>query len=597
MKAEYMLRVRYFLAHNKIKVVLCQLAFLLVSSFILVPVVFRGFYLAIKLSGYSSITKENFLDVLIKPGSIIYILLLIVLLMVFMLLNLTMYIVLFDASLRHSRHGLIEYLVQVEKHFFRFFGKRKIVRIFYMLPFAFAVYMPPFLMALNNNTVTKYLLKLCIRGTGKKAFWIGFAVIYLICIWVMSVKIPYIRLLILGNVDASKAKEQTRLTRRERFHHFMFQMLWELFIALFCAVLYAVFILVSVLVIKAKSDGDNVLILFYEVYNRINIVVGGLLLFICGMFNISAALQLARPKMLMYYVDNADLNKQTHYVLVSMVAVACVLAIYLNVRFLSAGTTPTYASLGATLITAHRGSSSEAPENTIPAFEKAIEEGADYVEMDVRLTSDGELVLMHDPSTKRTTGVNKLVCDTTYEELQQLDAGAEFSDEYAGTKIPTLQEAIDTCKGKVMMNIELKTVRNDGELEAKVAQVLKENNMEEQCIVTSFKQRSLVRIKKDDPDIVTGYIYSFGYSNRTNYEAMDVLSIDARYLTRQVVTGAHKKGIMVCAWTVNTSSEMRRMMAIGVDNIITDRVPLAKRTLKHKDSNAVSDMVKYIFEQ
>ena len=135
------------------------------------------------------------------------------------------------------------------------------------------------------------------------------------------------------------------------------------------------------------------------------------------------------------------------------------------------------------------------------------------------------------------------------------------------------------------------------ELEAKVAQELKENNMEEQCIVTSFKQRSLVRIKKDDPDIVTGYIYSFGYSNRTNYEAMDVLSIDARYLTRQVVTGAHKKGIMVCAWTVNTSSEMRRMMAIGVDNIITDRVPLAKRTLKHKDSNAVSDMVKYIFEQ
>ena len=93
MKAEYMLRIRYFLAHNKIKVVLCQLAFLLVSSFILVPVVFRGFYLAIKLSGYSSITKENFLDVLIKPGSIIYILLLIVLLMVFMLLNLTMYIV------------------------------------------------------------------------------------------------------------------------------------------------------------------------------------------------------------------------------------------------------------------------------------------------------------------------------------------------------------------------------------------------------------------------------------------------------------------------------------------------------------------------
>lgn len=597
MKAGYILRVRYFLAHNKIKVVLCQLAFLLVSSFILVPVVFRGFYLAIKLSGYSSITKENFLDVLIKPGSIIYILLLIVLLMVFMLLNLTMYVVLFDAALRHSRQGLFGYLVQVEKYFFRFFGKKKIGRIFYMLPFAFAVYMPPFLMALNNNTVTKYLLKLCIRETGKKAFWIGFIVIYLISIWIMSVKIPYIRLLILGNEETAKTAGQTGLTCRESVHHFIFQALWEIFVGLFCVLLYAIFIVVSVLVIKAKSDGDNVLILFYEVYNNINIVVGALLLFICGMFNISAVLQLARPKMLMYHVDDADLKKQTHYVLVSLVAVACMLAVYLNVRFLSAGATPTYASLGATLITAHRGSSSEAPENTIPAFEKAIEEGADYVEMDVRLTSDGELVLMHDPSTKRTTGVDKLVCDSTYEELQQLDAGAEYPEEYAGTKIPTLKDAIDTCKGKVMMNIELKTVRNDGELEKKVAELLRENHMEEQCIVTSFKQRSLVRIKKDDPDIVTGYIYSFGYSNRTNYEAMDVLSIDARYLTRQVVTGAHKKGIMVCAWTVNTSSEMRRMMAIGVDNIITDRVPLAKRTLKHKDSNAVSDMVKYIFEQ
>lgn len=597
MKAGYILRVRYFLAHNKIRVVLCQLAFLLVSSFILVPVVFRGFYLAIKLSGYSSITKENFLDVLIKPGSIIYILLLIVLLMVFMLLNLTMYVVLFDAALRHSRQGLFGYLVQVEKYFFRFFGKKKIGRIFYMLPFAFAVYMPPFLMALNNNTVTKYLLKLCIRETGKKAFWIGFIVIYLISIWIMSVKIPYIRLLILGNEETAKTAGQTRLTCRESVHHFIFQALWEIFVGLFCVLLYAIFIVVSVLVIKAKSDGDNVLILFYEVYNNINIVVGALLLFICGMFNISAVLQLARPKMLMYHVDDADLKKQTHYVLVSLVAVACMLAVYLNVRFLSAGATPTYASLGATLITAHRGSSSEAPENTIPAFEKAIEEGADYVEMDVRLTSDGELVLMHDPSTKRTTGVDKLVCDSTYEELQQLDAGAEYPEEYAGTKIPTLKDAIDTCKGKVMMNIELKTVRNDGELEKKVAELLRENHMEEQCIVTSFKQRSLVRIKKDDPDIVTGYIYSFGYSNRTNYEAMDVLSIDARYLTRQVVTGAHKKGIMVCAWTVNTSSEMRRMMAIGVDNIITDRVPLAKRTLKHKDSNAVSDMVKYIFEQ
>lgn len=118
LKSGYMARVKYFLFNNKMRVFLCQAAFTLVLMFISIPLVSRGFYLAIKLSGFSSVTKENFFDVLKKPGTIVYICLLILLVMIFMLLNLTMFVVMFDSELRHRRKGLVGYLIQVEKHFF-----------------------------------------------------------------------------------------------------------------------------------------------------------------------------------------------------------------------------------------------------------------------------------------------------------------------------------------------------------------------------------------------------------------------------------------------------------------------------------------------
>jgi glycerophosphoryl diester phosphodiesterase len=139
-------------------------------------------------------------------------------------------------------------------------------------------------------------------------------------------------------------------------------------------------------------------------------------------------------------------------------------------------------------------------------------------------------------------------------------------------------------------------VGSTGELEEKVAAIIAHNNMEEQCVVTSFKQSALLRIKKYDENILTGYIYGFGYSNRMNYEAMDVLSIDYRYVTREIVTGAHKKGIAVYAWTVNSRRDMRRMKAIGVDNIITDKVSLAKETMYEKSGNEIADIWKYIIK-
>lgn len=107
-------------------------------------------------------------------------------------------------------------------------------------------------------------------------------------------------------------------------------------------------------------------------------------------------------------------------------------------------------------ITAHRGASGSAPENTLIALQKAIEAGADYAEIDVQETSDGRLVLLHDPDLKRTTGLKKNIWQTTYNELKHLDAGSWFSDEFSAERIPLLEDAIELVRGKMLLNIELK---------------------------------------------------------------------------------------------------------------------------------------------
>ena len=596
MKNSYFSKVRFFIFENKFRLIILQLVFTAIVVYLSLPLISRGFYLAMKLSGYSAITKENFFDVLIKPGSVLYILMVIFAVMLFMLLNITLYVVMFDRDLKESRKGFAGYVIQVGKHFFKFVFSKKITGIFYMIPFALAIYLPAFILIMENNSVTKYMLKYCAGIMGTTLFLTVVIVIYLVCIIVFMNKFPYIRYLILEDENKKRIAARTRVERKILLRQIIFQVLWEMAVLVVCIIIYVAFTAVSILAVRVISDGDNMLILFYEAYKSINNVVSVLIFFICGMLNMASALQISRKRKIVYPIDKLELKRQTWVAITAIVIVAGIAAIYLSIRMFSAGSTPTYASLGDTLVTAHRGASSSAPENTIPAIEAAIAEGADYVEIDVRLTSDGEIVLMHDPTTKRTAGVNLKVCDSTYEELLQLDVGSYYSEEFAGTYIPTLEEVMDICKGEIMMNIELKTVTNDGELEEKVAALITEKNMEEQCVVTSFKQKSLVRIKEYNSDIVTGYIYTFGYSNNTDYEAMDILSIDAKYLDSQVVEGAHKKGITVYAWTVNTKSEIRRMAAIGVDNIITDNVTLTKEILYDKNSNQISDIIKYVLE-
>ncbi len=236
-------------------------------------------------------------------------------------------------------------------------------------------------------------------------------------------------------------------------------------------------------------------------------------------------------------------------------------------------------------ISSHRGNSHIAPENTIPALESAILAGSDYAEIDIQQSKDGTLVLLHDKNLKRTAGVNEFIWELTDEQLNRLDVGSWFSLDYLNTKIPTLEEVLIYCKDRIKLNIEIKVTGNDQNLEERLVALLEEYHFENHCVISSTNYDSLKKIKVLNKNLHTGLILHAAYGNFYDKEYMDFFSIRYNFVTKGVITGAHRAGKEVHVWTVNTAREMERMKSLGADVVITDQPTLAREVLYRDDTN------------
>lgn len=229
------------------------------------------------------------------------------------------------------------------------------------------------------------------------------------------------------------------------------------------------------------------------------------------------------------------------------------------------------------LVFAHRGAKAVAPENTIPAFLKAIELGADGVELDIQFSADGALVVIHNPTLEQTTDGHGRVTSFTLEELKQLDAGAKFDPRFAGTRLCTLEEALDAIGDRLLVNIEMKSfaMGTDGMAE-QVAEIIRKRALYDQVIVSSFNPFALRRLKRTDPRIETGLLYAPDlpiYLSRAwlrpwaKPDAMhpEHVMVDAAYMR-----WARRNKYPVNVWTVNEVADMQRMIELGVNAIITD---------------------------
>jgi len=229
------------------------------------------------------------------------------------------------------------------------------------------------------------------------------------------------------------------------------------------------------------------------------------------------------------------------------------------------------------MVVAHRGFSSIAPENTLIAYRKAIGAGARLAECDVQLSSDGVPVLMHDETLKRTTGVDRPVGDLTAKELQALDAGAWFGAAYAGVRIPTLAQALAEIAPQLRFVIEIK-----GEAMADaVARVVAASPVApEDLMIFSFHLAAVTRIAQLEPllpttwlleTVPTGAVGRREVIRRALRARVSALGMSHKRVTAEMVRAAHEVGLPVFTWTVNEESDMRRMIALGVDALISDR--------------------------
>lgn len=234
------------------------------------------------------------------------------------------------------------------------------------------------------------------------------------------------------------------------------------------------------------------------------------------------------------------------------------------------------------LILAHRGARTQAPENTLAAFRLAFEQGADGIELDVRLAADGEVVVFHDETLQRITGVPGRVNRRTLAELKSLDAGVHFSPEFRGERIPTLREVFSSLDSRLVYDIEL-TDYHDlfGPLAERVVRLVKEFRLEERVLVTSFNPAALRAVRRIAPEFVCGLIAFSGWKGALQR------SLIGRMVTRQMIVPHHsdvdreyllrerRRQRKVITWTVNSPEEVRRLAEWRIDGIITDRPDLA----------------------
>ena len=233
---------------------------------------------------------------------------------------------------------------------------------------------------------------------------------------------------------------------------------------------------------------------------------------------------------------------------------------------------------------AHRGFSGKYPENTMLAFEKAIAEGVDGIELDVQLTKDGEVVIIHDEKIDRTTDGEGYVVDYTYEELSKFDASYIYRGKMGFNKIPTLREYFELVKDlDIITNIELKTGINEYlGIEEKVWDLIQDFKLQDKIIISSFNHFSVMRMKKIAPNMKYGFLsedWIIDAGKYTHSHGIQCYHPRFNNLIPEVIEELKSYGLEINTWTVNLESDMRYLISHKIDVIIGNYPDLAKKII------------------
>lgn len=233
------------------------------------------------------------------------------------------------------------------------------------------------------------------------------------------------------------------------------------------------------------------------------------------------------------------------------------------------------------LITAHRGSSALAPENTLASLRQAIADGADSAEVDVQVTTDGELVLFHDDDLQRICGDPRLLRELAYDEISHLDVGRWFSPQFAGERVPRLADAIALSQqAELKLNLELKAACPSPDFACRVVQQVDTLGFAQHCVLTSFNRDLLYQVRQLMPHGTLGLICDTAPGPAEDW--LNLYSLAANAVTPELVARLHSQNKALHVWTVNQPETMQRLIRAEVDSIITDSPALLRQVLKQE---------------
>lgn len=233
-------------------------------------------------------------------------------------------------------------------------------------------------------------------------------------------------------------------------------------------------------------------------------------------------------------------------------------------------------------IIAHRGSSKAAPENTKAAFKQAIKDKADGIELDVHLSADNQVIVIHDPTIDRTSKEQGFIKDLSLDELKELDFGSYFSDEFKGEKVLTLTETLEIIKDIDLINIEIKKGYNINQgIEEEVLKSIEKSNLNNEVIISSFNHESLKILKNTKNDIkIAPLLYARLYKPWEYAKILEAeyLHLYYKLVNKEIVEKCHQHEIKVNVFTVDEYYDLNKMIEYNVDGIITN-YPVKARNL------------------
>ena len=580
-----------------------EFAYKLVAFAVIFPIVLLAINSLMKIAGISYLTNEYIQRVITHPIVIIAIFIAICAFVFYCTYEMTYLSVCFETKRTSCNASIVDIFYNSYKVFRRVFKPKHIgLSIFYFISILASnvtVLFNILYSETNTNLIKMYVLR---------NHWYIKAAVILVFVIMFAVVIPGIYAMNicmmegLGFRDAYK--KSARMVKKHPVGTISALVVYNLFILAIIGITYvliSVFLVAGVKLLNMAYLGNAI---FLSALRTERFIIKCILVCVAIPLSFSAI-----THMYYRYTDIDDITfefidiqegparrRRIAYAVImaaALVADACYLLISFNNNPFE-----NVAIFHETKVMAHRGASTEAPENTMAAFQKAIDDMADYIELDVQLTNNGEVIVMHDSNAYRTTGVDANIVNMTYKEVKTLDAGSWFSDEYVGENVPSLKEVLELTQGKIKLNIELKPADNGTALAKNTVRLIEKYNMVNDCVITSFSESALKAVKTYNQEIKVGYILSAAYGDFYDMKNVDFFSVNAAFLSKRTIDAIHNSGKRVYAWTVNNKEAIKNLTNKGVDGIITDNPVLARETIYSRDtSETIINMIRYVFNQ